>query len=717
MRNARMEWRIAVVLVGLVALLIGYYVVHKPILPVWNGFGVDAALLLARLGGAVWDMAAVALLFLAAAVIGRWITSPLNPLSVYREGTSRNSSREPNSHQNDSSDSPSLYTERGMGGEVLIAPLIGAGILATATMLLAWVGTLNATLVVVLVVAIPLVGWRESRAWLRDIVVLMRGLGGARGFSRFCALACVVFAVTALLIALAPPVSWDAMVYHLVAPREYLSVGRMEADPINFYLGMPKNGDMLFMLAMALTSGRDTAPAVVHWAFALLALGLTAALARRAANAHAGWLAATLLLAAYNLWELMGWGYVDWAVLAYAMAVFLLLMEWREAQSNRILILIGILLGLAVGYKWTASTITASVGVYVLLAAPRRILPNALLIGSPALVCIAPWLLRGWLQYGNPIYPMAGFGLNWDARRAAAFTRAGFGMIASGDAWQLPLMPFSATIFGQSRGPNSAFTHGPFLLTLPFLLPIVWRWLDDNARKRARDLIMLIVPLYVIWVFLAATSGTGTQTRLVVPLLGVSAVLGAIAFYGVTKLPRKPLDLGFLLRIVLALTIGLSLSDAAAVVINSKSLAWLSGGVTTETYLNDNLGVWYTAMGRLDELESGAQVRMLWELKTYHCPPNLTCIPDTMLDAYSLPIWRGDTPDAVFDAWRGGGDDYVLVNWIDYYTFTDTDTFYRAENLGFPEVIARRMTPLWEVQYLQTDGRVGVAYALYGWNE
>jgi hypothetical protein len=681
-----MAWRSAVFLFGIMALLIAYYVIHKPLLPAPSDapFTFDLPALLQRSAAALFDVLNVLLLFVISGGIGR----ALLHLAARSEVRMKAQTSE----------------ER-----LAIQALVGLGVLGTLAMGIALAGVLTSLTVWLLLAACLLLTFRSALAWLRAALADLRGLRAKGGFARFCALLSGFLILTALLIAIAPPWSWDAMVYHLVGPQQYLTDGRMTADPINFYLGMPKNGDMLFTLVMAQT-GSDHAPAVVHLGFMLLALVITAALARRAANANAGWLAVVLLLGSYNLWELAGWAYVDWAVMAYGIAIFSLLAHWDETRAGGLLVLVGVLLGIAIGYKLTSAYIAVGVGVFLLVRAPRQVIANGLRVGLPALLCAAPWLLRGWALYGNPVYPLLGFGLNWDGQRSAAFTRAGYGMVASGDAWQLLFMPFTATIFGINQGPNTSFTHGPFLLTLPFLLPLCWRWLADNARRLALNLVIMIVPLYGLWVYLAATSGTGAQSRLAVPLLALSAVLGGLALYGVSKMPRKPLNLAFLLNVVLALTLLLGTVDVVTRIVDTDALRWLAGGQARADYLRHNLGVWYDAMERLEDMPAGTTVRMLWDLRTYYCPSHITCTPDTMLDAYSLAIRRGETPDAIFEAWRATGDEYVLLYRLGYDHFTNNDLFYREENLGFPAALERHMTPVWDIMTLD-----GAAYTLFEW--
>ncbi|MDX2139324.1 MAG: hypothetical protein SF123_14660 [Chloroflexota bacterium] len=734
MRTTGMGWRTAVVLTGTLALIIAYYWVHKPVTPqllqgAADGVGALFAAppafdrLANNLLGGLLDVLVVSALFVVSGGLGRRL------LAIGQQTLPEASS-------------------------LLIAPLLGAGMLATLALLPALIGVFHGAVLWGGIGVIALLTWREGWGWLRGIGGAVRAFYGdaqvnehghavtGRPVGRPYKWLITIFLGLALLIALAPPTSWDAMVYHLVGPQRWLESGRMIGTPDNFYLGFPKNSEMLFSIAMS-AFNRDTTAALIHWGFGVLALALTGTLVRRVANEQAALTAVILLLASYNLWELFGWGYVDLIVMAYAAACFIIVTAWAQGvrttgqdggtrQSvaspwdasslhNRNvsaqLILLGVLVGLATGYKHTTAFLIVGLGVYVLAMQPRRVIQNGLLIALPALVCVAPWLLRGWLLYDNPVYPLLGFGLNWDAERSAAFTRAGWGMWGTPDAWQLAFLPLTATIFGVNQGPNTSFTLGPLLFTTPLLLPVVWRWLDEAQRRLAAASAIMALPMVALWTYLAATSGTGEQTRLAIVLLPLGAIMGAVAFVGVGKLPRRPLKLDFLLRTVLLLTTLLALAEVTLVTLDRHPLPWLAGTIDTQDYYARNLGVWQAAMDQLDALPEDSQVRMLWELRTYHCPAHITCIPDIMLDQWAYPLRQGLSEDAIFEAWRAAGDDYFLLYTIGYDSFTDDDQYHRDENLRFPPALARHLTPVSTVDYLAGDGSVAAAYTLYTWRE
>ena len=154
----------------------------------------------------------------------------------------------------------------------------------------------------------------------------------------------------------------------------------------------------------------------------------------------------------------------------------------------------GVIVGLAMGVKYTTVALGVALGLFVLIHEPRRVVRNGAIMVVAGLLAFAPWAVKGLLLYHNPIYPFVFNGLNWNAERTAAFSFSAYSLIARGDAWQLPILPIAATILGQDNTDGFGFTLGPWLLTLFLLLPLVWAFLESRARQLARDALTLMRP-------------------------------------------------------------------------------------------------------------------------------------------------------------------------------------------------------------------------------
>lgn len=659
------------ILLGALALLGAYYWTHKPFA---IDYGLTAAL---RIFGGMLDLATAAALTLLSAGIGRGLLArlPMSPLS---------------------------RLER-----LALAGLIGFGVVGLAALGLGMIGLFNRAALWGLIAVGALAFRRGVRAWAGDLVGVVRDLRLDSAWNAFSAVIAAAMLLMALTEALSAPIRWDSLAYQLIAPARYLESGRIEPYSDNFYLGFPQGVNLLFGIAMS-AFGRDTAAAPMHFMFGLFGALAAVGAARRYAGKTAGWTALLLLMSAYNLAALFGWAYTDLAALAYGAGTLSALLAWRETGGRGWLMLIGALVGFAVGVKYTAGALALAAGAVILVCQPRRVVQNGVTTGLAAALAFAPWAVRGWLHYGNPVYPFVFGGLNWDALRAELFNFADRGLLATGNAWQALFVPVSATVFGADRTDGFGFTAGPWLLTVWLLLPLVWRWLDARARRLAALTVVALIPLIAVWTVTALGSSVGMQTRLMAMALPLFAVAGAVGLTGLMAMPQKPLDVGFIVRALIVITVSFNALDAVRVWLRESAPAYFFGLMPLDDYGYVNTGAYYPAMRSLEALPEGAQVRFMWEPRGYVCPAHLTCIADVLFDHWLYPAVNGVDPDAIFASYRAAGDDYLLVWRAGYDEYRDVFARYVTLTDAFYPALERHMVEVW------TDG---LRYTLYGWLE
>jgi hypothetical protein len=662
----RPGWRIGVVLIALIVLLIGYFWVHKPL---------DLSLLF-NLGGAALDVLTISLIASIAGGLGRRMLQPID-LNVVS------------------------WSER-----IALEGSVGLGVLSILALALAAAGLYTGSAFWLLFTSVAVLGNRALIEWLRELLAgLKRTMKSTNGWSRWLMLVTLALLIMSLLRALGPPTAYDALNYHLVGPKHYLAAGRLVAIPENVFMGFPQGAEILYGAAMSLF-GRDTAPALLHAWFGVVGLLAIGGLVRRYADHSTAWLAVTLLMSAYSIWLLFSWSYVDLAMMACGALAFISVVRWRESGDWRWLMLTGLWAGLALTIKYTALGLIFALAVYVIWSRLRQSLRNAAILGLVVWLVFLPWAVKGIVLYHNPFYPFVFGGVNWDAGRAATFTASGSGLSGSEQAWHLPILPVAATIFGVEKGERYSFTVGPWLLTAPALLILGWRWLSERSQRLAREGLRLALPLLLYWIFLAATSGIGAQTRLMMMGMPVAACLAGLGFHSVFNWPRKPLDIGFLLRAMLTLTFVLSLLEASQGVVKSKIIPYLLGQVDREQYLFDHLGTQMLAVKQLAELPPGAQALFLFEPRSYYCPPHVTCRTDILFDIWARPLQQGMTPDEVFQSWQAAGWDYVLV-FESGFNFVAQDPRFARENALLPDALKQWMMPVW-------SDEIG-GYTLYHW--
>jgi hypothetical protein len=594
---------------------------------------------------------------------------------------------------------------------------IGLGIVSISVMLMGLIGLYNILLWVVLAI-IGIANFMPTLRWFNDCrCVISRAFAVETAWQRFIVIFSTGLLIAAFLIALAPPFAWDALTYHLEGAHRYVQAGRIAAQPDNFFFGFPQGVEVLYGLLM-LPFGSDRSPALLHFTFGLLGLMATAGLTRRYSDRNTASTSILLLMGSYSIWLLFGWAYVDLAMLCYGALALIAIILWNGEKSTHWLILCGIFVGMALGVKYTAASLIIALSVFILIRQPQQVIRNGLIFGLSLFVTFLPWMIKGLLLYQNPVYPYVFGGLNWDSLRAANFSSAGHGLLSGNLWWNLPILPFTATFFGIEKYSPYSFTTGVWLLTLPFALFFGWKALDDDSRSLARDLLPIALVLLVFWMVLAATSGIGAQPRLLMVGMPVVAILGALGLHSIARLPRKPLDVYFIIQGVIIFSVLMGIFDLLHTFAETRVLDYAAGTISQDDYLRHNIGNYYDVTQELANLPEDSTVMFLFQPGTYYCPDTIVCIPDVLFDNWSRPLLQGTAPDDVIQQWRDAGVDYVLL-FDSRITPDESDRFgyefwleqhdnaYEA-NVLLPETINEYFAPIWDD---------GFAYRLYEWRE
>lgn len=268
-------------------------------------------------------------------------------------------------------------------------------------------------------------------------------------------------AAALLLVAAMMPPGWlwrsefggyDVLSYHLQLPQEWLAVGALKPLAHNVYSYLPGYMEAAYLHLAHLTLAPPQGGGLVagdgwrllacqglHAGVAIVAALLTARLARRialrcGATAQAADLGALTAgaLALATPWAVVtgSLAYNEAGVNALLAGALLASVQERLSHAARGL-LVGLLVGVACGFKPTALFFAGAPAAVLLIAAlerrPRAIL-FAVLAGTVAgTLALAPWLVRNALHGGNPVFPFASdlFGAaHWSPDQIERYTAA-----------------------------------------------------------------------------------------------------------------------------------------------------------------------------------------------------------------------------------------------------------------------------------------------------
>ncbi len=530
---------------------------------------------------------------------------------------------------------------------------------------------------------------RNVWGWFRQATGLVRLYRGGGGLGRLLAWGIGAVLLLALLTALAPPLKFDSLVYHLGLPRAYLAMGQVRFVPGNMYWGMPQTGEMLYTWAIALAGTKTFA--VLGWAFGVLTLIGLAGFIESRISARGAWVGCAALVSGFSLASALSWGYIDWLVMLFGIGVFVRLESWSRGRRSKDLVLAGIFAGFALGTKYTAGVVAlAGIALIVLegffgpVNAPRTleisdpddgsapapgnergrpdtksrfpgILRSGIVFGLTLTLTSLPWWLKNLLATGNPFYPFV-----FATETMSAFRLQFYQGLPPWGGWENALLlPWQATITGVEAAAGFGVSAGPLLLALGGLSGIGWRRRRGDQQQLLRNAWLFCLAGWIVWALAGRLSGLLIQTRLYLGLFPVLAILAAAGFEALERFQWPGVRLGRIAAIAVLVVFGLNLFELTGQAVRREVPGYLFNQVADSDYLAQNLGMYALAMEAVDGLPEGARVKMLWEPRGAYCLP--VCEPDEILDAWITTIREhGYDVDAVQEAWRRDSFTHLL---------------------------------------------------------
>lgn len=540
---------------------------------------------------------------------------------------------------------------------LVIQTAVGYGIIAFAVYALGFVGLVQPPVFWVLTVGGTLALFRDVRsvAIQARSIALPRGTRGGQLLALFVGFSLVL----ALAFALTPPTGWDGIQYHLVFPKLALEAGRFATPPDNLSLSNPSLVELLFLAAMGLKS--DSAAQVIHWSFLVLTVGAALAFAARYFTWRIGWLAAALLVGAPSVLAVATWAYNDAALMLYTLTALFWTLRALETGKARDFLLAGVLAGLALGEKYTASFVPLALGAVVLFRGglkfpSARAWRNAILLGGAAFALALPWYVRNYFLVGNPVYPFVFGGLYWDAWRAAWYSRFGTGLL--NEPLQLLFVPWTATVMGFQGGEFDATIGALLLALLPFNL---LKRTEATSSAPTRVMWFLVAVLFAFWLVGVAQSKLLWQTRLLFPAFPILAILAAEGWNRLSQIQTARLSAQRFASLVIALALGLNVASNVLATIRNRPFEILTGIETRQEYLARNLGAHFAMTEWVNaNLPPDARIVALWEPRSYYVDRAME--PDAILDrlAHLTSLTEGNA-DVIAERWRQQGFTHVLL--------------------------------------------------------
>jgi len=484
-------------------------------------------------------------------------------------------------------------------------------------------------------------------------------------------------AAISLLQALAPPLKWDSLVYHLELPKQYLQIGSVGFVEGNLYVGFPQLTEMNFTWAMALQDGSTAA--TLGWLVGLIGILGAAGFARRLFGARGAYVLLAVVMSGASLWQGLSWGYVDHWVLLYGTGMLIALDRYASNRSLIWVLVAAVCAGFALSTKYSSGVLLFFGSVWIATAwwQDRRsfsdrgtvaesdnrwkassftiLARDVFIFSAVALVVALPWFLKNTTLTGNPVHPFLFPGREVDALRQSYHVQSQPERTLVDDA----LQPILATVIGIEGGPEFSTSISPlFIVLIPGSLLAFGR---ENNRHRATIARLWVLGLatWFAWSVGSHLAHPFTRTRHyygVLPAMGVLAVAG---FEYIRSFRLKELNVGWIVSGLVAFSLFLTAIGAIFYLSRVSPLPVLSGDQDKFDYLANQLGWYGWVIEDVNQLPPDSKVKFLWEPRSYYC--QIDCRPDTILDQWWYARQTIGEASEIAAEWRDQGYTHVLI--------------------------------------------------------
>lgn len=344
-------------------------------------------------------------------------------------------------------------------------------------------------------------------------------------------------AAASLASAMAPPIAGDALCYHLELPKRYLQFHGLVHLQYSDNSTYPLLAEMWFLWGLALDG--PIAAQLMHWFCGVLLAGAAYVAALPLVGRGTAMSAACLVIITPGVNNQMTAPLNDVALAVFTTLAVAAADRGLARDDVRTFLAAGIMLGGALGVKFTALVFLAAAGIPLLLRALRSsdlrplLIRRALLMSAVAALLAGPWYVRAYVHRGDPLYPFL-------SKTHANLPEQGRG--AAGPS----TFPHSKTPLGRTP---SAWLEAPWHMTMRperfggrghqlgplwlMLLPLVV-FLPNTTRTRLLPLAVVGVPYFAACVLLRQ------NVRFLLPLVPLGAIAAAAVIQAILTWPRLP---------------------------------------------------------------------------------------------------------------------------------------------------------------------------------
>ncbi len=226
-----------------------------------------------------------------------------------------------------------------------------------------------------------------------------------------------------MLSALSPVIFYDALVYHLNIPMEYLKAHQILHMPYNMHSNLPQGMGMIYVYALLLKNG--IVAKLLNFFFGLLIALTIYSIARLWLNRRAALIAMLLFYSMPQIFLLSSLVNVDLQAAFYGLLGFHCLIVFNYELKKRLLLLSGIFCGAAMSFRYQSAIIAAMLLIFILFSRKKEndslnntkkssysrkkikeLLAGSFIFCMALIIIFSPWMIKNIIFTGNPLFPL-----------------------------------------------------------------------------------------------------------------------------------------------------------------------------------------------------------------------------------------------------------------------------------------------------------------------
>lgn len=331
----------------------------------------------------------------------------------------------------------------------------------------------------------------------------------------------LVYLAMILMIALTPPLSRDALNYHLFLPKLWLSHNKIITIPENIYSFFPGYWESFLTIVMVI--GNDITSKLFHFMYLIFLYLLLGYFLKEFGVQQWKEVLSLMLVATPVINKIAGWAYLDLVFTFYTLSSLYLLLRFARENNPGYFWLSAIFAGYSIGIKYLGL-------IWLLCLLPffayysftlKNLIVKYGKYLTVAIITGCPFYIRNWISTGNPVFPFLSsiFPSSLSSQEKYQLLTLYFHSYGKGiTILDFFLLPFRLLFCAQFRNPagfdgklNILYAIGfllifkhkkhkipKYLFLIPFFYTLFWFYLSQQMRFLIPVLFMLIV-IYALY--------------------------------------------------------------------------------------------------------------------------------------------------------------------------------------------------------------------------